>query len=163
MINEHQIEAIGKMINELLQDNPDYFLVDITIKPVNSIQVLLDSDSGLSIEKCVRYNRALYKKIEEAALYTEGDFALEVSSPGLDEPLKSHRQYLKNIGRQVEITTNEGVIKEGKLLSVTEKDLIVEEITGKNHLGKPNGKKREVLQHTLSFDNIKSTKIQIVF
>jgi ribosome maturation factor RimP len=163
MINEHQIEAIGKMINELLQDNPDYFLVDITIKPGNSIQVLLDSDSGLSIEKCVRYNRALYKKIEEAALYPEGDFALEVSSPGLDEPLKLHRQYSKNIGRQVEITTNEGVIKEGKLLTVGENEITVEEITGKNASGKPSGKKKKVIQHTFSFDHIKSTKIQIVF
>ena len=43
---------------------------------------------GISIEKCVQVNRALYKKLEEAAFFPAGDFSLEVSSPGLDEPLK---------------------------------------------------------------------------
>jgi ribosome maturation factor RimP len=163
MINEEQIKIIGGFINELLLDSPDYFLVDIKIKPTNNIWVALDGDSGISIEKCVRYNRALYKKIEEAGIYSEGDFSLEVSSPGLDEPLKMHRQYLKNLGRQVEITTLDGIIKMGKLLSVNEKELILEEMLGKDQFGRPNGKKKELVQHHFFFDNIKTTKIQIVF
>ncbi len=58
------------------------------------------------------------KQIEEMAMFPAGDFSLEVSSPGLDEPLKMLRQYRKNIGRQVELTLQDGSKKEGKLLIV---------------------------------------------
>jgi ribosome maturation factor RimP len=81
---------------------------------------------------------------------------LEVSSPGLDEPLKLRRQYLKNIGRGVEVTRIDGEKNEGKLLQVGETEIVVEEEKGK-------GKKKELVQHTIPFDNIKSTKIQIKF
>ena len=95
MASETQIQAITGMMQQLLQGDPDCFLVDIWIKPTNNIRVALDADAGLPIEKCVSLNRRLYKQIEEAALYPDGDFSLEVSSPGLDEPLKMHRQYVK--------------------------------------------------------------------
>jgi len=144
------------MVQELLQDDPDCFLVDCWIKPTNNIRVALDADGGLPIEKCVSLNRKLYKQIEEAALYPEGDFSLEVSSPGLDEPLKMHRQYIKNIGRGVEVVQLDGQMTEGVLTAVNENDIEVAVTTGKN-------KKKEVLQHSIPFSNIKSTKIQIKF
>ncbi len=52
--------------------------------------------------------------MEEAAIYPDGDFSLEVSSAGLDEPLKSLRQYKKNIGRLVEVQFQDGTQKEGQ-------------------------------------------------
>lgn len=145
-----------KFINELLEGDTDNFLVDLRVKPGNNIKVFLDADSGISIARCVSINRALYKKIEEAAWFPEGDFSLEVSSPGLDEPLKLLRQYRKNLGRSVEVTLKDSSRIEGKLLEVTEDGIVVEEIKGKN-------KKREVIAHSLLFDNIKQTKIQVVF
>ncbi|MEO5591576.1 MAG: ribosome maturation factor [Chitinophagaceae bacterium] len=156
MASETQIQVITGMVQELLQGDPDCFLVDIWIKPTNNIRVALDADAGLPIEKCVSLNRRLYKQIEEAALYPEGDFSLEVSSPGLDEPLKMHRQYVKNINRGVEILQQDGKITEGVLTAVNENEIEVAETTGKN-------KKKEVVQHTIPFSNIKSTKIQIKF
>jgi ribosome maturation factor RimP len=89
-------------------------------------------------------------------MFPNGDFSLEVSSPGLDEPLKLYRQYVKNIGRYVEVADKEGAQKEGKLINVTEADIVVEEIKGK-------GKKMETVRHTIAFENIKMTKIQIKF
>ena len=145
-----------QFINELLEGDTDNFLVDLRVKPGNNIKVFLDADSGISIARCVSINRALYKKIEEAAWFPEGDFSLEVSSPGLDEPLKLLRQYRKNLGRSVEVTMKDASRIEGKLLEVTEDGIVVEEIKGKN-------KKREVIAHSLLFDNIKQTKIQVVF
>ncbi len=106
------------MIEEILRTEPVYFLVDLRIKPINNIKVFLDGDSGITIEKCVQVNRKLYKKLEEAALFPEGDFSLEVSSAGLDEPLKSLRQYKKNIGRPVEVQLLDGTQKEGVLTGV---------------------------------------------
>ena len=148
---------ITAMLEPLLEST-DMFLTSIRIKPTNNVKVYLDGDKGISIETCVRYNRALYKRLEESGLFPDGDFSLEVSSPGLDEPLKLLRQYKKNIGRQVELVLQDGTKKEGRLLEVTEDGVIIEEIKikGKN-------KKKEVLNHTFLFDNIKATKIQIVF
>ncbi|MEO6316873.1 MAG: ribosome maturation factor [Chitinophagaceae bacterium] len=144
------------MVQELLQDDADCFLVDIWIKPINNIRVALDADGGLPIEKCVSLNRRLYRQIEEAALYPEGEFSLEVSSPGLDEPLKMLRQYKKNISRGVEVLQLDGKITEGVLVAVNEGDIEIAETVGKN-------KKKEVIQHIIPFTNIKSTKIQIKF
>ncbi len=144
------------MVQALLAGETGYFLVDIRIKPTNNIRVYIDGDQGISIEKCVQVNRALYKKLEDAILFPTGDFSLEVSSPGLDEPLKLHRQYKKNVGRQVELVLQDGSKMEGRLLEVGEDGVIVEETKGKN-------KKKEVINHTFLFDNIKTTKIQIVF
>jgi ribosome maturation factor RimP len=156
MASETQIQVISSMMQELLQGDPDCFLVDVWIKPTNNIRIALDADGGLPIEKCVSLNRRLYKKMEEAGLYPGGDFSLEVSSPGLDEPLKMHRQYIKNISRSVEVMQQDGKITEGVLTAVSENDIEVAETIGKN-------KKKEVVQHTIPFINIKSTKIQIKF
>lgn len=144
------------MVVGLLADQPQYFLVDLKIKPTNNIKLFLDGDQGITIEKCISINRALYKQLEESGLFPNDDFSLEVSSPGLDEPLKLYRQYLKNKGRLVEILLKDGRKIEGKLLEVNESDLVIEETKGKN-------KKKEILQHLFLLNDIKSTKLQIVF
>jgi ribosome maturation factor RimP len=151
-----QVQAIEQMVRNLLDEDPAYFLVEIKIKPTNNVKVFLDGDQGITIEKCIAINRALYRKMEETALFPNGDFSLEVSSPGLDEPLKLFRQYKKNIGRPVEVLMKDGIKVAGKMIDVQESAIVVEEIRGKN-------KKKEVLQHNFLFDNIKSTKIQTVF
>ena len=156
MASETQIQTLTGMLQDLLQNYPDVFLVDVWIKPTNNIRVAVDADAGLPIERCVSINRALYKIIEEEGLYPDGDFSLEVSSPGLDEPLKMHRQYVKNINRSVEVLQLDGKVTEGILTSVNENEIEVAETIGKN-------KKKEVVQHTIPFLNIKSTKIQIKF
>jgi ribosome maturation factor RimP len=156
MNKDQQNEAIAQMMNRLLEQEPGYFLVRITIKPVNNIKVYLDADTGVVIEKCVAFNRQLYKLIEESELYPAGDFSLEVSSPGLEEPLILHRQYIKNVGRLIEVTPLVGQVLTGVLKEVDEKKITLLEEKGKN-------KKKEIVEHIIPFDNIKTTKIQIVF
>lgn len=160
---ETQIQAIENKVQALLADDTDYFLVEVKIRPTNNVKIFIDGDKGVSIEKCITWNRALHKQIEEAGIFPNGDFSLEVSSPGLDEPLKMLRQYRKNIGRPVEVLLKDGVKTEGKLLEVKEDAILVEETRGKSLHGRPAGKKTEVVLHTFPFDAIKSTKIQIVF
>jgi ribosome maturation factor RimP len=156
MNGDTQIQALELRVKGLIKSEPDVFLVEIRIKPTNNIKVFIDGDQGVGIDKLVQYNRRLYRQLEEENFYPNGDFSLEVSSPGLDEPLKLYRQYLKNIGRFVEITDMEDVKREGKLISATEKEIVFEVTTGK-------GKKVETVQHTIPFDNIKTTKVQIKF
>ncbi len=156
MNTEQQIGQIKSLVEKALEEKPALFLVDVRIKPTNNIKVFIDGDEGVSIESCVAVNRKLYKGIEELAMYPGGDFSLEVSSPGLDEPLRMHRQYIKNVGRNVEIVKIEGEVVGGVLRKVEEGSIEVEEIKGKN-------KKKEVVVHTIPFDQIKTTKIQVVF
>ena len=139
MATETNAETVKRILLTLLYD--DIFFVDMKVKPTNNIKIFLDADSGLGIEKCIKINRRLYKQVEEMGFYPEGDFSLEVSSPGIDEPLKMLRQYIKNIGRNVEVTMNDDTIKEGILLEATEEQIVLEHTEGKNprvnvhHLG----------------------------
>ncbi|HLL41839.1 MAG TPA: hypothetical protein VK369_01820 [Segetibacter sp.] len=156
MTNDTVITEVEGLINNLLASEAGDFLVSVKIKPTNNIKIFVDSDEGMSIEKCVKYNRKLYAQIEEKAIFPDGNFSLEISSPGVDEPLKLHRQYVKNKGRNVLVTFKDGSEKEGQLLEVTETDIIIEQKTGK-------GKKAETHQHVIPFDNIKATTVQIQF
>ena len=156
MQTDTQVQTIEGYVTAVLKDSPSHFLVEVRIKPTNNIKVFIDGDEGVPLSDLVKYNRRLYKVFEETGLYPEGDFSLELSSPGLDEPLKMHRQYKKNIGRFVEVLMNDAVKKEGKLVEVTEQGIIVESETGK-------GKKKEVVKEEIFFSDIKSTKIQIKF
>src|SRR5579883_2155667 len=118
MATDLQVQHIEQLVDETLAAEPQYFRVQVKIKPVNNVKVFIDGDNGISIEKCVQFNRSLYKKIEETGLFPAGEFSLEVSSPGVDEPLKLHRQYNRNIGRTVEVVFNDGSKKTGKLVQV---------------------------------------------
>jgi len=150
------LNNIETLVNNFLENEPGYFLVEIKIKPTNNIKVFIDGDNGIAVEKCVLFNRQLYKLIEAANFFTPGEFSLEVSSPGLDKPLKLQRQYLKNIGRDVEVLFNDDSKKTGTLLQVSDEDIILEETTGK-------GKKAVTTQLVIPFSNIKTTTVQIKF
>lgn len=149
-------DRIYTLIEPLLQEDPSYFLVHVKVKPGHIIRVYIDGDQGLPIKQCTSFNRRLYKAIEEAAWFPEGDFALEVSSPGVDEPLVLNRQYVKNIGRNVEVILNDETVYVGNLKEVTDKDILIEWTAGK-------GKKATQEQLLITFDNIKSTIVQIQF
>ncbi|MCW3122199.1 MAG: ribosome maturation factor [Flavipsychrobacter sp.] len=140
---------------EPLIDGTDVFLVNIKVKPVNNIKVFLDADSGMSIEKCTAVNRKLYAQIELEQMFPDGDFSLEVSSPGVDEPLLNQRQYKKNIGRKVAVTDNEGVERIGMMTDATEEHITLE-IKGIKA-------KDPLVTMEIPFSNIKKTVVQIIF
>ena len=156
MATEEKTAEIIKLVGQLLEGEPDYFVVSVSIRPVNNISLFIDGDSGITIEKCVKINKALYKQIVETAIYPEGEFSLEVSSPGLDEPLKLNRQYIKNIGRPLLVELTDGKKVEGKLLAADNEGIELEEELGK-------GKKKEVVKHAFLFNQIKESKVSVVF
>ena len=88
------------------------FLIDLKISAANDITVILDGDKGVSIQDCLDASRAVENNLDRE----EQDFSLQVMSAGLTEPLTQLRQYQKNIGREVEITFNEGEKLKGELL-----------------------------------------------
>lgn len=153
---EQKAGRIETLAAELAGREPGFFLVEAKLRPGNKIQVLIDADQGVPLQKCVELNRSLYKEITDAALFPPGEFELEVSSPGLDEPLKLTRQYIKNMGRPVEVLLKDGRKVTGTLLAADATTVRVQEVKGK-------GKKQEIVEHSFLTDQIKSTKIQIVF
>ena len=150
------IQQIEALIEGLIAETKEVFLVSVKIRPTNNIKVFLDADNGLSIEKCTKINRAMYRVIEEEAWYPDGNFSLEVSSPGVDEPLKLLRQYKKNIGRKVEVTFTDDTKIEGKLIGAAEEGIQVEITEGKN-------KKTVTTVKTVAFADIKQVKVLISF
>lgn len=82
---------------------PQVFVVDVEFKPgKGKLLVLIDSDEALTIEQCRALNRHLSAKLDEAE-FGEHAYTLEVSSPGVDRPLKLRRQYDKHLGRELKI------------------------------------------------------------
>jgi ribosome maturation factor RimP len=166
MVSGELQKNIEDYVSELLQKEDNVFLVDAKIKPGNNITVFLDADNGLTIDTCTLINRALYKKIEENALFANGDFSLEVSSAGVDEPLKLHRQYKKNIGRTVEVLFNDDTKKHGKLVEVKDDEITIEERDPKAKKAGYHIKKEDLQtnkQTTILFNQIKHAKVLVTF
>lgn len=105
-------EKVEELLNGFLQTREDLFLIDLKISAANDITVILDGDKGVSIQDCLDASRAVENNLDRE----EQDFSLQVMSAGLTEPLTQLRQYQKNIGREVEITFNEGEKLKGELL-----------------------------------------------
>jgi ribosome maturation factor RimP len=126
-------EEIKKMAETWL--TPGQFIVDVLIsskKGPRKVMVLVDGDEGFNIDDCAELSRHLSKALDENALIDDNYF-LEVSTPGVDHPLKMKRQYYKNIGRSLRVKLHDKTI-EGKLAAVTENEitLTMESGTGKN-------------------------------
>lgn len=136
----------------------DNYLVDVMIKPGNMIVVEIDNDEAVSIDDCVTLSRYLEEHLDRD---TE-DYELEVGSAGITSPFKVLRQYLKYIGKEVEILLKSGVKLSGILKSADEKGLVV---TLEKKV-KPEGAKRKVTvqeDQSYTFDEIKYTKYLIRF
>jgi len=156
------LKKIEDFVAGITSQSATVFPVEIKISPANDIKVFLDADDGITIEKCTAVNKALYKYIEESGLFQDGNFSLEVSSPGVDEPLKLHRQYKKNTGRKVEVVLNDGNKIEGILRAAGDDAIIIEESFGKPRMtGK--GNKITIKSTTILFNQIKHTTVLITF
>jgi ribosome maturation factor RimP len=153
---ETPIEKIEKFVLQQIENLPEAFLIEIKSAPGNNISVLLDADDGITIDRCIKINRALYKYIEESNLFPDNNFSLEVSSPGVDRPLQLHRQYLKNVGRKVEVLYTDGTKLEGTLTTVNDEGIKIEQQEGK-------GKKMIKKEVTILFNEIKHTTVLITF
>jgi ribosome maturation factor RimP len=135
------------------------YLVDVNIGPGNRILVTIDNEQGVGIRECVAVSRWIESQLDRE---TE-DFSLEVSSPGLDQPFKVFRQYLKNIGREVEVKQTDGKKFSGILVAADEQTgIILEEEKREKVEGK---KTKQLVKHRyeIPFITIKETIIVIKF
>lgn len=152
-----QVEKrVAALVEEKIADRPELFLVEVKMLPNNKLIIHVDGDEGISIQDCVAISRHVGFHLEEENTIEQA-YNLEVSSPGVGEPLKLIRQYNKNIGRTVSIKLKEGLKKEGKLLAVTENNLLIEESV------KEKGKKAVAIQTDVPFNDILETTVLVSF
>lgn len=154
--------SLRQTIEEIAEKHlPDdsHFIVDILVaekvhKP--HVKILIDADAGLSIDTCAMVSRLVGEEIEAKEILPDA-YVLEVSSPGLDYPLSSKRQYAKNIGRKLQITLMDGKDIEGDLLAVGNADIQLK-INKKE-----KGKKATEEEINLPLDQIKKSIVLVSF
>ena len=135
--------------------DPGHFVVEVQVSGSavqKKIKVVLDGDHGITIEDCARVSRELAPRLDTLEMIE--NYTLEVSTPGLDQPLKLKRQYKKNIGRLLKIVRKDKTIIKGTLNAVAEDALdLIEERSGN----------KELKITVIPFDHIDKALVQISF
>jgi ribosome maturation factor RimP len=149
-------KRVIELVEEKIADRPDLFLVDVQMNGGGLLTILVDGDNGVAITDCVAISRHVGFHLEEENTIEQA-YNLEVSSPGLDTPLKSYRQYQKNLDRSLSVKLIDGNKHEGKLLAADESGITIEESI------KERGKKASLIQNIIPFTDIIETKVLVSF
>lgn len=151
-------EKVENLLQEAFEENNSLFLIELNIDDANHISVVIDGDNGVSVNDCI----AVSRKIEHNLDRDEEDFSLDVASAGVSRPLTMPRQYRKNIGRKLAVTTSEGKKIEGELVKM-EGDTIT--LQWKAREPKPIGKGKVTVnkEAVLPLEEIKEAKVIITF
>ncbi len=149
-------ENIEDLVSRFLPDE-NYFIVDIQVKGVlgkEKVMVLIDGDQGVDISVCSDISRKLSNELDARDLIS-GSYTLEVSSPGLDFPLKSRRQYQKNIGRSVKVALTDNSMVRGELIDVEDDGISIR---------KEQKKQKDPVEDAfISYEQIKKTNVLVTF
>ena len=151
-------EKVKQLLHSALEQRQDLFLIDFEVNNDNSIKVILDGDNGVLVEDCMFISRAIEHNLDRE----EVDFSLEVLSAGATSPLKLKRQYLKNVGRFLNVKTNEDETFEGKLSEANDSSIKLE---WKAREPKPIGKGKVTVKKEaeLTYESIAKAQVVIKF
>lgn len=150
------VEEIKRMAAATLTD-PSHFLVDVVVSSrqgPRKVLVIVDGDQGIDIDTCARVSRDLSKALDEVT-WMEENYTLEVSTPGVDHPLKFQRQYAKNIGRSLKVKLADRTV-EGKLAAADAEKITLQEEKG-------SGKKKEVTTLDIPLAEIEKAFVLVSF
>jgi ribosome maturation factor RimP len=150
-------DIVKDLLEKGLEERNDLFLVDLSIASDNTIKIIIDGDQGVAVEDCMFISRAVEHNLDRE----EQDFSLEVASAGATSPLINKRQYIKNLGRTLDVKTKSDTI-EGKLIQATENEITLQ---WKSREPKPVGKGKVTVQKQadIAYENIVEAKVMIKF
>ncbi|TXF89552.1 hypothetical protein FUA23_10130 [Neolewinella aurantiaca] len=154
-------EHVTNMLEEMFatsEDFTDCFIVDVKQTTVK-LEIFVDADSDMTFRKCQQISRFVEAYLDEEQPLGE-KYTLNVSSPGVDRPLKFKRQYVKNIGRKMKVTTNEGEDHEGQMIAADDEKITLE---AKVRVKEGKRKKTVVQQTEIAYADIKKAKVKISF
>ncbi len=150
-------DNVVRLLEEALDERPSLFLISCKVHPDNSIEVIIDGDQGVKVEDCIAISRAIEHNLDRE----EEDFSLQVMSAGVSEGLSHVRQYKKNMGRKLQVKTNEEKF-EGELISATDNSIT---LTWKTREPKPVGKGKVTVtkEASMAYKDIVEAKVMITF
>lgn len=155
-------ERIAQLLEEKYSTDEvfaDCFTVEVELKAGQKLCVFADSDSGMTFEKCQKLSRYLESFID-ANNWLGEKYTLEVSSPGISRPLKFHRQYGKNVGRQLEVTQTDKNRVTGLLKSVADNHIVLSSMVVER-----DGKKKKTIEveTVIPFEQIEKAIVKLSF
>jgi ribosome maturation factor RimP len=157
MIDRKEIEhLVEERIQEL--DNGLY-VVEMTISSTNVIRIEIDKiNGGVTVSDCVSVSRNVEHNLDRE----KADFELHVSSAGLDKPFRHINQYIKNVGRTINVKTKDGRTIEGEIVKVADEKIILSAEEMQLLEGKKKKEKVEVI-YEIMLTEIKEANIVISF
>ncbi|MFB7215842.1 ribosome maturation factor RimP [Streptomyces sp. NPDC056255] len=118
------------------------------------LRIVVDSDEGVELDACAELSRAISEKLDETDAMGDGEYNLEVSSPGAERPLTEHRHYVRATGRLAKLHLHEGGELVARILAVDEGGLDLEV---------PGVKGRKPTSRRVAFDEIAKARVEIEF
>lgn len=151
-------EKVKELLEQTLQENPSLFLIDFSIDSNYAIKIVIDGDNGVTVEDCIAVSRGIEHNLDRE----EQDFSLEVASYGASEPLKLKRQYIKNIGRKLEVLLENNEKIEARLTAADDQAITLE---WKAREPKPVGKGKVTVnkETNVAYKDIKKASVMITF
>ncbi|MDA3818970.1 MAG: hypothetical protein PF590_00640 [Candidatus Delongbacteria bacterium] len=139
-------EEVKRLINSALKERE--FLVDCTVSKSNQVMVYVDGFQNFSIDDCRRISNAIESGLDR----NKEDFQLTVSTPGLDKHFKVREQYIKYVGKKIEVILNDGNKIIADLKSVDDDGIQI-----------AYQKNKKQIQEKMMYDEISKTKPCINF
>ncbi|GAA2511737.1 ribosome maturation factor RimP [Streptomyces longisporus] len=118
------------------------------------LRVVVDSDTGADLDQIADVSRALSAKLDETDAMGEGEYTLEVGTPGAERLLKEHRHYVRAVDRLVKFQLAEGGELVARILEVDDEGVDLEV---------PGVKGRRATSRRLAFDDIDKARVQVEF
>ena len=150
-------DKIKYYLEKILEEKPNIFLIDIHFRRDNSIKIIIDSDNGIKVKDCIEISKAIKNKISQG----NENFSVEVSSPGVGENLKISRQYINNIGRDLEIKLDDGTFVDGKLKNANQEKIELEILV--NNLKNKRGKTSRIEKESYNYTQIKQARVKLEY
>lgn len=140
--------------------NESLFIVDVIYSakkgPSRKMMVIVDGDNGVTIDDCTHISRELSKVLDDTNLIEDDQYVLEVTTPGLDQPLKLKRQFKKNVGRSLKVHLKDKSIIQGKLMAADHDKITLDQETGE-------GKKKEIKSRELPYGEVEKAFVLVSF
>ncbi|MET7853617.1 ribosome maturation factor RimP [Streptomyces avermitilis] len=118
------------------------------------LRVVVDSDEGADLDAIADVSRALSAKLDETDAMGEGEYTLEVGTPGAERALTEHRHYVRAVDRLVRFQLTEGEELVARILTVDDAGLDLEV---------PGVKGRKATTRRLAFEDIAKARVQVEF
>lgn len=150
-------EEIKEIIKSILEGS-ELFLVDVSISADNSLEVYIDSLTGVNVGKC----REVCKKLDAQLDRETEDFAITVASAGIGYPFKVPQQYEKNLNKEVEAKLLTGEKIQGILKSYSDEGIVLE---CEEKVAVEGKKKKSLVKidKSIQFKDIKEVKDIVIF